>query len=369
MTNVTMHSPRRVLHVFGSLARGGAERRTLEIVRRLDPARYAVDVCVLSGRPGPLAGVIETRGGHVLPCGLRPLTVFPMHFLRLLHAGRYDVVHSHVHQFSGVILALSALARVPVRVAHLWNTNDGCPSSRLRRTYRWTMRHAIDCFATRVIGNAGAVMEAFWGPGWRADVRRMVVYDGVDVGDAGVAELTTVRQEFGLPSGTRLLIHVARFDPQKNHLGLVDIAAALVGRRRDAVFLLVGEGPLRDTIERTVAARGLTHVFRFAGARDDVPRLLRASDLFILPSLWEGVPGAVLEALAAGLPVVASPLPGIAEIAAHGAALATADPGDAEAFAGKIAALLEGGAVQHPIGLPNAFSIARALEQVVGCYQ
>lgn len=363
--------PLRVLHVFGAMDRGGAETRTLEILRRLDREQYAFDFCVLSGEPGAYAPEIRACGAAVVPCALRPgAASFPLRFWHLLAAGRYDAVHSHVHHFSGILLCLARMAGVRTRIAHVRVTSDGRESTLRRRAYRAAMLRLIDRHATRVIGVSEAAMDAFWGPPWRDDPRKIVIYNGVETDRFAIGGgAPDVRREFGVPDGARVIVHVARFDPEKNHRALLAIARALIAGRRDVVFLLVGDGALRQQIRDDVEASGLAPWFRFAGARDDVARILAAADAFVFPSLWEGLPGAVLEALAAGLPVVASPLPGVLEIARRVPGLVTADPSDPAAFAARIAEALDGGSGVARPRLPRLFSTAASMERMLACYQ
>lgn len=365
---------RRVLHVFGSMNRGGAETRTLEIMRRLRTDEYRFDFCVLSGHRGAYTPEIEALGGRVLPCAIEPRTLsFPGRFLMLLRRGGYDVVHSHVHQFSGVILLLARLARVPTRIAHIRNTDDGRPETLGRRAYRATMRRLLDASATAVIGVSESAMEVFWGDDWRAGHARVVIYNGVDVARfQSDADTAAVRAEFGVSPRAWLVAHVGNFSPAKNHGALITIAQALVARRRDVVFLLVGDGPGRAAIETQVSARGLEHVFRFAGERADVARLLRAADIFVFPSRWEGLPGAVLEALAAALPVVASAIPPVLEIARHAPSVVACDPTRPEDFARAIDAALAGTPREGTRGrssLPPAFTLEDSMRRLLACYQ
>ncbi len=111
-----------------------------------------------------------------------------------------------------------------------------------------------------------------------------------------------IRRELGIPPNSVVVGHVGRFDPQKNHRFLIEIAAVVVTRRPDIDFLLVGDGALRPEMEARVRRMGLSHKIHFAGIRTDVPRLmLGAMDLFLFPSLYEGLGLCVMEAQAAGL--------------------------------------------------------------------
>jgi glycosyltransferase involved in cell wall biosynthesis len=115
-----------------------------------------------------------------------------------------------------------------------------------------------------------------------------------------------IRAELGIPASSLVVGHVASFRHQKNHRFLVEIAQELLLRQPDAIFLLVGKGELKPSIEQLVHTRGIDHAFRFLGERTDVARILHAADVFVLPSLYEGLPRVLLEAQAAGLPCIAS---------------------------------------------------------------
>jgi len=357
----------RVLHVFGTMNRGGAETRTLEIMRRLQGAGYHFDYCVLGGARGALAPEIERLGGEVVECALRPgLPTFPFRFWRLLRRRRYDAVHSHVYAFSGVILALARLAGARVRIAHIRTA----PAAGGRLLYRTAMRRLLAAAATAVIGVSESALAGFFGPAWRRDPRRRLIYDGVDParfeprdGDSAL------RSELAIPHGARLVLQIGSFSPAKNHACLGAVATALARRRSDVVFVLVGEGALRAEVEREIAARGLTASFRFTGARDDVARLLATADLVILPSRWEGLPGVVLEALAAGVPVVASPIAPVRELAAWSRGIVVADPSDAEAFAAAIDTVLDIPPAAADVGLPPRFTLDASLPHLLECYR
>lgn len=376
----TRNAPRiRVLHVFGSMERGGAETRTLEVMRRIDRRRYAFDFCVLSGVPGAYAAEITRLGGEVVACPLRPRPLtFVARFATLLRRGGYDVVHSHVHHFSGVVLLIARLAGVRTRIAHIRTVHDGHDArAAYRRATRWLLARS----ATTVIGVSESAMDAFFGASWTADDRRRVIYNGVDRGRFTACDARArVRAELAVERERPLVAHVGNFTPAKNHRALVAIIAATVALRPDVMFVLVGDGALRAAITAEVARRGLAPWVRFAGARDDVPCVLAAADLLVLPSLWEGLPGAVLEALASGLPVVASPIPAVLEIARHTpalstfdhagdtpAALITADPAAPHAFASAIVARLPRGA-RAASRLPRAFTVEESMERLLACY-
>jgi glycosyltransferase involved in cell wall biosynthesis len=145
-----------------------------------------------------------------------------------------------------------------------------------------------------------------------------VVYNGVDTSPyRAPSDPLGVRREFGLEDGAPLCLHVGRMLPQKNHLRLATIFAELLRRRPEARLLVAGEGgnDVERQLRRRIGQLGIQRSVVLCGRRADVPRLMKAADVLLLPSLWEGLPGVVQEACIAGTPVVASRLPGVGELA------------------------------------------------------
>ncbi len=169
------------------------------------------------------------------------------------------------------------------------------------------------------VGVEGAI-EASWGLGWAQDPRAQTVYNGLDLAAFhGPPDPDGVCREFNIPAGSVLCTHVGRFSPPKNHGRLLAIFAQVLrhtpGMYIVLVVVVVGSPDAELPIRTRASELGLADRLVFAGVRDDVPRLLLGADLMIFPSTWEGLPGAVLEACAAGLPVLASDPPGVREIA------------------------------------------------------
>ena len=361
--SVDRSAPLRVLHVFGAMDRGGAETRTMEIMRQLDRTQVAFDFCVLSGRPGAYAAEIATLGGTIVPCRVpAQLAYLPSVFRR----GGWNVVHSHVHHFSGAILLAARLAGVRGRVAHLRTSDAGALTTQRRRLYEGAMRRLIDATATRVVAVSEAAMESFFGGAWRTDARRSVIYNGIDTAHfTQPIDRAAVRRSLDVPPTHHLLLHVGNFHPAKNHAALVNTAAHLVAQGLPFVLALVGDGPERPAIEALVRGARLESQVRFLGARNDVADLLQAADCFVFPSRWEGLPGAVLEALAANLPVVASAIPPVLEIARQVDGVTCIDPADVAEFAAGITQRLRHRA---PTVLPPQFTTAVAWDGLLGCY-
>jgi glycosyltransferase involved in cell wall biosynthesis len=309
--------PITILHVFGCMNRGGAEMRTLEVMRRLDRNKYRFWFCSLSGLPGELDQEIRLLGGEVFYLPLRK--GFSANLVKLLRSGEIDAVHSHVHFFSGYILRVASASGIPVRIAHFRNTNDGGGSLR-KVAQNLLMRYWIGRHATHILAVCKGAMAAAWGRNWERDPRCRVIYNGFDISIfAASPERLEVRREFCLPDDAKICIHVGRMAEAKNHQRLLKIFQQIAIREPFAQLLLVGRGgnEVENALRSNIEQSGLGDRIHMAGERADVPRLLQAADLLIFPSKWEGLPGAVIEACAAGLPVLASILPGTEEIASH----------------------------------------------------
>ena len=306
----------RIIHVVGRMQPGGTEIRTLELMQHLDRNRYQFDFCALSGLPGDLDHEVQSLGGKVHYCSIHDFR-FVRKFMRLLGAERYQVVHSHVHMMSGAVLALAFFAGIPVRIAHFRSSRAVPNPSPMRSVREFLLKRLIGLMATHILSVSRSTMIDAWYDDWYNDARCRVVYCGVDMTRfQSLGDPIAVRSEFGVLPDSTLLIHVGNFTEAKNHSKLLTVFAELLAQTDRCYLLLVGEGSLRAHIENRIDELQLRGHVILAGRRRDVPRLLAASDLMIFPSLWEGLPGSVLEAVAAGVPVLASDIPAMAEIQA-----------------------------------------------------
>jgi glycosyltransferase involved in cell wall biosynthesis len=246
------------------------------------------------------------------------------------------VVHANVHYTAGMILCLAGRAGIPVRIANFHATEDGRTSTWRRRAQRRAMRRLIDRHATDIVGCCETVLEHAWGEDWRGDSRCRAIYYGSEVADLeNRSDRSGVREELRVPADAVMFLHLGRCSPdgQKNHQRLLSIFAEICKVMPAARLVLAGRGT--DDAGGAIACRicelGLQDRIRTLGVRNDVARLLAAADALLLPSLFEGLPNVVLEACAAGVPVLATDLGGVREIASrlaivHCLPLSASDP-------------------------------------------
>ena len=305
-----MSRPRRILQVCDGTLRGGLESALMQLLRRIDRTRYRFDFVVRRPEPGHFDAEIRALGGRRFCC---PNHRNPLAFARALSAvlrqhGPYDVVHSHLEHYSGLVLAVAAAAAVPIRIAHIHNDRSRQPASPVLLAYRRLMAAAVRRCATTGFAPSAAAASFLFGADWRSDGRWRALPYGIDLAPFRAAvEPAVVRRALGIPAGAVVIGHVGRFHPQKNHALWLRVLAAFAAREPRAFGLLVGDGALRPGIERQARAAGLAGRLRFAGVRDDVPRLMQAAmDVLLFPSRHEGLGLVLVEAQAAGLACVIS---------------------------------------------------------------
>ena len=303
-----MQPPIRILHCLGTLNPGGVETWLLNILRHIDAQRLQFDFCVFGDEAGLYAAEVQRFGSKVRRCPRFPSSTLRGRFQEILREGQYDVVHSHVHFFSGALLRWAARQGVPIRIAHSHSSYDGKANSLARGAYRKLMRHWIQQYATHGLASSGAAAADLFTANWKSDPRLAVLHYGIDLQPFRVTvDRQAWRERMNFRADSAVVGHVGNFVAAKNHRLFLQIADRIVKRRPEVHFLMIGDGPLRGQIEMQAAAMGLRGNMHFLGVRSDVPLLLlRCADALLFPSLWEGLPVAVIEAQAAGLRCVIS---------------------------------------------------------------
>ncbi len=302
----------KVLQLIPTLDRSGAEKQMVLLAKGLPRDRFRVEVAALT-RLGPLEADLRRAGIPVTLIG-KPLKVDPFALARLtrfIKDGRFDVVQTWVFAANAYGRVAAHWARVPVVIAtemavDLWKTRAHLAID--RRLVPWT---------TRIVGNSNAVVDFYRNAGLPDDKLAMI-YSGIDAEEPPAVDHAAVRAEFGWAADAPVALFAGRLWSQK---GVADLIAALdlLQHVRPSVrTLIAGDGPLRSELEETAHAFQLDDRVKFLGHRDDVPRLLAAADLLVLPSLFEGLPNVVLEAMRFRKPVVATAAPGTTEVVVDG---------------------------------------------------
>ncbi len=332
-----------------SLEPSGVGVHLLNLIRWLDPARYQASLVCPDTTGGQQLMVQAARlGVQVYPLTVRDRRDHASidRLRRLLAGSAIAVFHSQVGvSWEGMLgLRVAHEAGVPVRVVteHLpyLLTHPGQVAE-----HRQTTR-----LAHRVITVSEGSRRTFLARGYPPE-QFICIHNGIEQPVAPpLGRAREVRQALGVGPGAPLLLTVARLTRQKGHDVLLAAAPKVLARHPEACFAWVGEGPERARLTAQAAALGVAERVRFLGHRDDVPALLGAADLFVLPSRFEGHPLAALEALAMGLPVVGTRVCGLDEAVLPGETGLLVEPGQAEELAAAILDLLADGALRRRMG-------------------
>ncbi|MDR7418500.1 MAG: glycosyltransferase [Armatimonadota bacterium] len=359
----------RVLILIKGLGVGGAERLLEAAVPHLDRDRYDYRIAYFLPWKNALVPAFERAGIPVHNLAMRvdvDVRVL-VRLFRLLRRERIDLIHAHL-PVAGVWGRVAARLAGRVRIVY---TEHNVPEryARLtrelnRRTYR--MNEVVIAVSEEVRKAVAAYANG--------RPRIVTIQNTVDV-DAIAAtpvEAAAVRREFGLPEEALLVTTVGNLTPKKGHAHLLAAAAQVAARVPNVRFLLVGQGPLADELRAEADRLRLDGTFVFAGYRADAIRLMAASDLFVLSSLFEGLPVTLLEAMALGKPSVVTRVGGIPEVVDDASSMLVA-PGDPAALAEAIAGLLTAPARRAQMGAAareqarrryGVGQMVRAVEQV-----
>ncbi|HET8814096.1 MAG TPA: glycosyltransferase [Solirubrobacterales bacterium] len=329
---------RSIFFYTDSRVLGGAENAMFMLLESLDRAEWAPTL-LLEDAPEvePLAERAAALGVPVrriapLPLGLTGARRVPA-LARLLRRERPEVFHAHMSSPVACKWGLAAAvwARVPAVVGTV-QVGEYEPPDRSAYWQLRTLARRVDRYLAVSRDIAAELIERL---GWPAE-KIEVVYNAVDAARFEVEAPPGLREPLGGSDTHPLVLTPARLDEQKGHAVLLEAIAGVA----DAHFLLAGEGPERERLESLAQELGIADRVRFLGRREDVPQLLAACDVFALPSLYEGSSLAVLEAMAAGIPIVSSAIGGTDELIEDGRSGLLVPPGDVEALAAALRRLL-----------------------------
>ncbi|MFI5397425.1 MAG: glycosyltransferase [Candidatus Binatia bacterium] len=326
----------RVLHVIDTLGVGGTELGLANVIERTQKEISHAVCCVRNG--GATAARLVAQGIPITVLHKRPGNDWslPLRVARLCRKMAPDIVHSRNWGSIDAIIG-ARLARVPV-VIHGEHGRDATdPNGTSRRRNR--ARRILSVFLDRIVAvsdqlGSWLVNEV----GIRAS-KVSVLKNGVDAQKfQRGSNRAALRRSHGYSPEDVIVGTVGRLDPVKNQVALLEVLAALLPTHPHLRIAIVGDGPERETLAREIANRGLREAAVLLGHRDDVPAVLNMLDVFVLPSLGEGMCNTILEAMAVGLPVVATRVGGNPELVDDGATGQLVPARDTDALAKVIAA-------------------------------
>ncbi len=371
--------PAPVVYVIGTLDRGGAERQVMELATRLDRKRFASHVFCLSVG-GPLQAEVEAAGIPVTIIGFRGFRIFRkpwvgwrgmIRLVQSLRAVRPAIVHGYL--FWAYILGTIAarLTRVPIVIA----SRRSLGTSKTGQAHYLLLERWTNAMTDLWVANSEAVRQDTARQEGVDPVRIRVIPNGVDTDRfAATLDRRAVRHRLGLPEEGPLLLTVSNLIHYKGYGTLLQAVPLVTQIHPTARFLLAGDGPMRPEMERRIAAARLAGSVRLLGERSDVPDLLQAADHLVHPSDEEGFPNAILEAMAAGLPVVATRVGGTPELVVDGVTGILVPPRSPADLAAAVCRLLADPGLARRLGSAGKeravgeFPIGRMVERTEALY-
>jgi glycosyltransferase involved in cell wall biosynthesis len=367
----------RVLQIIGSPGMGGTEVQLLHFLQRYDRTRMMVDVVCVQSVEGELRNDYLATGTRLHHCRWSAMVLpFSWRLMRFLKQHRYDVVHARLSEVSGAAMAAACAAGVPNRIASYHHTE-----------IRWRRPGTVNRLATKclilltrflasqILGVSEACLDAYH-PEWRRRTGRFKIsHNGVPVERFCLRPKRELRTLLNIPDDAFVIGHVGSFREAKNHSTIVEVAGLVVPRAPKALFLLVGDGPLRERIETEVNEHDLAGRFLFTGTRHDIPELMAAMNVFLIPSLYEGFATAAIEAQLSSLPVIASDLHSLREILCPEMQAFCRRPEDAEGMSDLILQLLANVELRTALGMrgreyvKHRFSIDRMVCRLERVYE
>ncbi len=294
-----MAEPIRVAQVMGYMNGGGVESVVMNYYRHIDRNKIQFDFLVCEGSTMVPEDEIDSLGGglYMLP-PYSDLIGYQRAVFHLCSERGWPLVHSHMNSLSVIPLSAAKKAGVPVRIAHSHSTSG--KGEYAKNVLKRILRTQANRYPTERLACSRAAGEWLFGSSGKFEV----LYNAFDLNRFILDPVTRekTREECGIGANQLAVLHVGRFMTQKNHGFLIDAFNCLADQGVDAILILVGEGEGRPAIEAKVRGLGLEDRVLFLGQRDDVEKLYMAADVFVLPSLYEGLGMVAVEAQVAGLP-------------------------------------------------------------------
>ena len=369
-----------LLQVITKLELGGAQKHVLALLEGSDREKF--NLFLFTAREGMLhprfaeLPSVKVHRSRFLERSINPLAdILALCELYLyIKKENIHLVHTHSSKagFLGRIAAGLAGVKGVLHTVHGWSFNDFQPG--LTRWIFIQLERICVFFTDRlIVVSAHDRLKGLSRRIGREDQYRLIRY-GIDRSEFRLPR-SGLREEFGIGARELVVGSVSCFKEQKSPEDFIGLANILCARFPEARFVLIGDGKLRSRLEMLIRKYGLKDKVILAGWRNDVPRIMAAMDIFVLTSLWEGLPIACLEAMSASLPVVVTDTGGISEVIEDGSCGFLVDIRDINDMSGKVSRLLSDGALRKKIGdaarqrLEHGFSRSEMIDNNLALYQ
>lgn len=292
----------RVAQVIGPAVNGGTEAFAMNYFEHIDREKVQFDFLVESTSKIIDKNMIEAMGGHVIiiPSYKNPIEY--VHVLtKIFREHKYDIVHSNMNTLSCFTLKAAKRGGIKIRIAHSHSTSNS--KEFIRNLAKNILKPFSKQYATHYFACSEKAGRYLFGNKLFDEGKVTVINNGIDLEKFKFDSLCSesIRSELGIGLDTKIIGHVGRFVRQKNHAYLLEVFKEILKRRDNVKLLLLGDGPLFQEIRNKAVEMGIESEVIFAGSKEDIYRYYSAMDLFLFPSLYEGLSLTSVEAQANGL--------------------------------------------------------------------
>jgi len=302
-----LNQPIRVLHFQGRMGRGGAETFMMNTYRNIDRNKIQFDFLIYHDfkNTTPYNNEIEKLGGRIfsVPNPKKNIFAYILAVKKLLRDEKFDIVHNQVFFGGGLNLWLASEAGISKRITHSHSIKDGKKSVVLKGV-RKTLDKLMFKYGTNFLACSHQAGLALFGKNQSFSV----VPNGIDLETYCSNEKTRdeSKLKFNISPDTTVIGNIGRLEKEKNHKFLFEVFEEILKKESNCILLIVGEGTLESELKDKVKQINIENKVKFLGVRDDIPKVLNAMDIMVMPSLYEGLPISAIEAQASGVKLVLS---------------------------------------------------------------
>lgn len=307
-----LNSPKRILHIVSAMDRGGAETIIMNIYRHLDRNKIQFDFISHSNKKQDFEDEIINLGGRLFKTSSLGVTgpiVYLKRLTKIMSSFPYQAVHAHTDYQAGFPALAAKIVGIKIRICHS-HSNNWTKGNHIKGilTHK-AMQTMMKVSANRYCGCSHEATRFMFGKQIVKNKKVLILKNGINLNEfteTNSNSKTSVIREFDLNKDVKIIGHVGRFSDSKNHIFILHLLEKLLKKDKGFIALLIGDGPLKLEIEQKANALGIKDHIRFLGVRTDIPRLMKAFDVFLFPSVFEGFGIAALEAQVSGTPCIIS---------------------------------------------------------------
>lgn len=294
--------PIRVAQIIGKWLGGGVESVVMNYYRNIDRTKIQFDfICDEDSTNIPYEEIEKMGGRIILIPPYQKILQYENELIKIFKDNNYKIVHSHINTLSIFPLRAAEKAGVPIRIAHSHSTTN--KKEKKKNLVKQILRPLSKIYATHYMCCSELAGRWLFGKKEYDKGNVYLLNNAIDLDkfkyDKKIRK--SKRKELNISDDTLVVGHIGRFVPQKNHTFLIDIFNEIHKKEKNSILLLIGQGPLMNEIKQKVETLGISDSVKFLGQRNDVSELYQVFDVFLLPSLYEGLPVVGVEAQASGL--------------------------------------------------------------------